>query len=319
LCQLSGVERPDERNGIALQPMDGTSLVPVLASEATAHERGGQLLEMAGHRGYYEGDWEIVTRHVALTPFGAHEWELYDLANDRTETRNLAAEHPEKVAELAAAWEAAARRNQVYPLDEGSRLRYVRPEFDLPLQQPVRIVAGTHTLERYRSQMLIQWRSFDVDVELHHHTGDAGVLVSHGDQGGGYSLYIEDGGELVFAHNGYGVMDELRCGPVPDGTEHIRLSIEAPGSWRWNASVAVDGQDRARREGLVMLGAMAPFEGINVGIDRRSPVSWAVHEAHGTFPYSGNLIAVTYTPGEPAPDAGTNFLDLLREIGLAYE
>ena len=224
------------------------------------------------------------------------------------------------MAELAAGWEAAARRNQVYPLDEGSRLRYVvRPEFDLPLQAPVRIVAGTHTLERYRSQMLIQWRSFDVDVELHHHGGDAGILFSHGDQGGGYSLAIDDRGELVFTHNGYGVMNELRGGPVPDGTEHIRLSVEAPGNWRWNASLAVDGQDRARREDLVMLGAMAPFEGINVGIDRRSPVSWAVHEAHGTFPYSGDLRAVTYTPGTPAPDAGTNFLDLLREIGLAYE
>mgnify|MGYP001073637460 FL=1 len=324
LCELSGVTRPDERHGIALQPVDGTSLVPVLGSADATHDRGGQLLEMQGHRGYYEGDWEIVTRHVPLTPFGDHEWELYDLAADRTETRNLAAEHPDKVAELAAAWEAEARRCQVYPLEEGSRLRYViRPDYDLPLQDPVRIVAGTHTLERYRSQMLIQWRSFDVDVELHHHEGDQGILFSHGDQGGGYALYIEtdidDGDQLVFVHNGYGVMTELHGGPVPDGTEHIRLSIEAPGSWRWNASLAVDGLDRARAEGLVMLGAMAPFEGINVGIDRRSPVSWAIHEAHGTFPYTGQLDAVTYTPGDRAPDAGTNFTDLLREIGLKYE
>ncbi|HWJ98069.1 MAG TPA: hypothetical protein VNQ33_07910, partial [Acidimicrobiales bacterium] len=178
---------------------------------------------------------------------------------------------------------------------------------------------GTHTLERYRSQMLIQWRSFDVDVELHHHAGDTGVLFSHGDQGGGYSLFIDDGDELVFAHNGYGVMTVLSGGTVPDGTEHIRLSVEAPGNWLWSASLAVDGQDRARAEGLVMLGAISPFEGINVGIDRRSPVSWDVHERHGTFPYSGLLDAVTYTPGERAPDAGTNFIDLLREIGLAYE
>ena len=31
------------------------------------------------------------------------------------------------------------------------------------------------------------------------------------------------------------------------------------------------------------------------------------------------LDAVTYTPGDRAPDAGTNFTDLLREIGLKYE
>ena len=70
---------------------------------------------------------------------------------------------------------------------------------------------------------------------------------------------------------------------------------------------------------VVMLGAMAPFEGINVGIDRRSPVSWSLSQRHGTFPWTGSLRAVSYTPGEPAPDAGTRFLDLLREIGMRYE
>ena len=320
LCELAGVDRPAERNGITLQPLNGTSLGPVLADADATHDRGPQYLEMAGHRGYYDGDWEVVTRHQPLTEFGDHEWELYNLATDRTETRNLAAEHPKRVAEMAAGWEAAARADQVYPLDEGSRLRYVvRPPYDEPLMEPVRIVAGTHTLERYRSQLLIQWRSFDVDVDLRFTTGDRGVLFSHGDQGGGYALYIDDGHELVFVHNGYGVMAELRCGTVPDGTGRIRLAVTAPGSWLWDVEVLVDGTSRGRREGLPMLGAMAPFEGINVGIDRRSPVSWSLAEEHGPYPFTGHLLAVTYTPGEPAPDAGTRFIDLLREIGLRYE
>lgn len=275
---------------------------------------------MVGHRGYYDGDWEVVTRHQPLTAFGDHEWELYNLADDRTETRDLAAEHPDRVAEMAAGWEAAAQANQVYPLDEGSRLRFVlRPPYEEPLHQAVRIVAGTHTLERYRSQQLIQWRSFVVDVELRFATGDRGVLFSHGDQGGGYALYVDDEGELVFVHNGYGVMSELRCGLVPDGTEAIRLAVTAPGDWRWDVDVLVDGEARGRREGLAMLGAMAPFEGINVGLDRRSPVSWALARRHGPYRFTGELTAVTYTPGEPAPDAGSKFVDLLREIGMRYE
>ena len=320
LCELAGVPRPPERAGRVLQPLDGTSLTPVLRDGEAPHDRGPQYLEMAGHRGYYDGDWEVVTRHVPLTPFGDHEWELYNVAEDRTETRDLAAAHPERVAEMAAGWEAMAQANQVYPLDEGSRLRYVvRPPYDDALQAPVRIVAGTHTLERYRSQMLIQWRSFTVDVELRFATGDRGVLFSHGDQGGGYALYVDDGDELVFVENGYGVMHELRCGPVPDGTDSIRLAVTAPGGWQWHVEVLVDGAAVGRIEGLPMLGAMAPFEGINVGIDRRSPVSWALSERHGPFRFSGTLAAVTYTPGERAPDAGTNFVDLLREIGMRYE
>ncbi len=320
LCELAGVDRPDERGGIVLQPLDGTSLAPVLLDGTLAHDRGSQYVEMAGHRGFYDQDWEVVTRHQPLTPFGDHEWELYNLAEDRTETNNLAAEHPERVAELAAGWEAAARANQVYPLDEGSRVRYVvRPPYDEPLQQAVRIVAGTHTLERYRSQQLIQWRSFDVDIELDFASGDRGMLFSHGDQGGGYGLYVDEGDELVFVHNGYGAMAELRCGSVPAGVDHIRVSVTAPGSWTWDVEVFVGGESRAQVDGLVMLGAMAPFEGINVGIDRRSPVSWDLAERHGAFAFTGHLKAVSYTPGEPAPDAGTRFIELLREIGMRYE
>lgn len=320
LLELSGISHPTERRGVAMQPMDGTTLTPVLTDRAASHDRGGQYLEMTGHRGYYEGNWEIVTRHVPLSEFGDHEWELYDLANDRTETTNVAAEHPELVAEMAQAWEQEAQRNQVYPLDEGSRLRYVvRPTYDDALQEPVRIVAGTHTLERYRSQMLIQWRCFDVDVEIApFEPGHQGVLVAHGDQGGGYVLYTEDG-ELVLEHNGYGPMTRISGGVVPVGTEHISLSVTAPGSWRWNVALRIDNSVVGTHDGLLMLGAMAPFEGIDIGIDRRSPVSWDLSERHGTFAYNGAIRAVTYTPGTPAPDAGTNFVDLLREIGLKYE
>lgn len=320
ICELTGVARATHRAGRVVQPFDGTSMAPMLADPAVHHDRGPQYLEMSGHRGYVDGDWEVVTRHVPLTPFGDHEWELYDLAADRTETNDLAAEHPDRVAELAAGWEEAARANQVYPLDEGSRLRYVvRPPYDDPLQVPVRIVAGTHTLERYRSQQLIQWRSFTVDVDLRYRTGDRGVLVSHGDQGGGYVLYVDDGDELIFAHNGYGDLTELRCGAVPDGARAVRVAVTAPGNWRWDVDVRVDDEHRGLARQLLMLGAMAPFEGINVGIDRRSPVSWDLHERVGTFAYDGVLHAVTYTPGEPAPDAGVRFVDVLREIGMRYE
>jgi arylsulfatase len=64
---------------------------------------------------------------------------------------------------------------------------------------------------------------------------------------------------------------------------------------------------------------MAPFEGIDVGIDRRSPVSWSVYERHGTFPYNGILSSVTYVPGELAPDAGPRWIDLLKDSGVKYE
>ena len=65
--------------------------------------------------------------------------------------------------------------------------------------------------------------------------------------------------------------------------------------------------------------AMASFQGIDVGIDRKSPVSWRVHAEHGAFPFSGAIRDVRYQPGAPAPDSPANFLDFLREWGRTFE
>ncbi|GIH96496.1 arylsulfatase [Planobispora siamensis] len=308
LLDLTGVEAAE---GLR---RTGVSMGGPLREAAAVHDHTEQYFELAGNRGFYRDGWEIVTRHRPLTPFGDHEWELYDQTTDRVQLRDLAAERPGLVTELAAAWEEAARENLVYPLDEGSRLRYLlRPPWHADAG-PVRLTPDLHTLERWRSLQLVQWRSFTVEAEI---AGPGeGVLVAHGDQGGGYVLYVEDG-ELVFALNAYGVMHELRAGAAPERI--ARVEVRAPGGWLWDVTVLADGRERASAAGLPMLAAMSPFEGIDVGIDRRSPVSWDLYEARGPFPFSGVLTAVTYTPGPFAPDAGQNFVEIVREIGLRYE
>lgn len=42
---------------------------------------------------------------------------------------------------------------------------------------------------------------------------------------------------------------------------------------------------------------MSPWTGISVGVDARGPVSWELRERRGTFRYTGDLRAITYTPG----------------------
>ena len=71
--------------------------------------------------------------------------------------------------------------------------------------------------------------------------------------------------------------------------------------------------------GLVQLSEFLPFEGIDVGIDRRSPVSWQLYQRRGSFAYTGRLHEVTYTPGDYVPDALAVCLDEVRRIGLALE
>src|SRR5207244_4484206 len=142
-------------------------------------------------------------------------WELYDLQNDPAGTDDRSEQHPERVANLVDAWETAAWANQVFPLDEGSGLKSLqRPPTEGVFSEPVTLYPGTPTLEHYRASQLIEQRSFRVTIRLDYRPGDQGVLVAHGDLGGGYVVYIEDG-ELHLYYHAFWQERRLRGGVVP--------------------------------------------------------------------------------------------------------
>jgi len=320
VLELAGLSAPSQYRGNDLLPFDGISLAPVLADDSHPTLRTEQYYENEGHRGFYRDGWEVVTNRVPRRPFGDHEWELYHLADDPTETRDLAAEHPELVAALSHGWHEAAVRNQVYPLDEGSGWRWlVRPAADDVFHEPVTIYPGTPTLERIRCGSLTWQRHFTITIDITVAPGDRGVLVAHGDQGGGYSLELRQHG-LVFVHNdGHGVTARIDAGTLSPGRHTVVVDVGAPGGGRWHVGVHVDDEARTEPFDCSMLWPMAPFSGIDVGIDRSSPVDWARFETEGPSPYSGRLHSVHYEPGELAPDAPARFTDFLRDWGAKFE
>jgi len=105
--QITGVSYPDQMRGQATVPPEGRSLLPVFDNQPI--EREALYWEHEGNRAVRMGDWKLVANGRR------GPWELYDLATDRTEMRNLAAEHPDRVQRLAAMWEAWAGRAQVKP------------------------------------------------------------------------------------------------------------------------------------------------------------------------------------------------------------
>jgi arylsulfatase len=316
LLDLAGVGRPIERHGRKAKAVDGVSFVSVLRDPEVPSPHREQYAESGGNRGYYRDGWKLLTRHQPGTQYEDGEWQLFDVRSDPTEIDNVAAEFPDKVRELAEAWESAAWSNTVFPLpDRGPRPR--RPEDEL-LARPVRLLPGTPTLERYRSTRLIALRSFEVDIDLVYAEGDAGVLVAHGGQGGGYSVYIEDG-QIRAAYNEYGDLNEIDGGALTAGPRRVQLFAHAYENFRWDLELRVDGQSVGALQQVAMLLGHAPFEGISVGVDRRSPVHWEIYERHGAFPYTGELRSVTYIPGEqPAFDLAL-VLQATRAATRVYE
>ncbi|HEV56495.1 MAG TPA: arylsulfatase [Phycisphaerales bacterium] len=96
--ELAGATYPDSYEGHALTPLMGKSLGPVLRGR-TRDGYEALFFEHVGGRAVRMGDWKLVAFSRTQD-----RWELYNLADDLTETRDLAAQHPDRVRAMAAAW-----------------------------------------------------------------------------------------------------------------------------------------------------------------------------------------------------------------------
>ena len=110
IAEISGAKIPDSFPGRELTPLAGTSIAPVLAGKEMKSRPPIHLL-FATDRGLRDGDWKIVS-------FRSNPWELYNIAEDRTELNNLAAKHPERVAAMSKQWHGMAENVLLAPPGE---------------------------------------------------------------------------------------------------------------------------------------------------------------------------------------------------------
>lgn len=102
---LAGIPNPQGQfAGRAVEPIRGTSWASYLSGHATAVHDPKEVTgsELFGSRALRQGDWKLV--HL-----GSGEWQLFNLADDPGETRDLSAQQPQRRAELIALWEAYAK------------------------------------------------------------------------------------------------------------------------------------------------------------------------------------------------------------------
>ncbi len=116
LLDLANVTHPgDSYNGRTVHPMSGKSALPYLEGRTDGVHGDAPLgWEVYGSRALIKGRWKAV---LTYPPEGSGKWELFDRIADPTESRDLAAEHPELVQELDADWHGYAAANGVYVLD----------------------------------------------------------------------------------------------------------------------------------------------------------------------------------------------------------
>lgn len=111
LCAVMETDAPDG--------LDGVSILPTLMSQWGQMPRKPMVwtfVEYGGQVAVRIGDWKIIQRGLRRKNSGPDPWEVYDIAQDRGETTNVAADHPELIEQARDVLRAEMDDNELFPL-----------------------------------------------------------------------------------------------------------------------------------------------------------------------------------------------------------
>ena len=309
LLDVIGVAPPATVAGVAQRPIDGVSLASTFPDASAPECHTVQHYEMFGCRALYDDGWKAVTYQEIQSddpPLDQAPWELYDLRADPSETHDLAAAEPERLARMVDRWWEEAERHQVLPLDN-------RPFSELVFERPGVAPRSRYTYWPGRAPVP---ESVAVNVRGRPHVITAhvtipeglqvveGVLAVQGSVLGGWSFHLLADGRLCYVHNLAGwrlYRVEAAIGRLAPGDHALAFRFEGPA-----ASLSVDGV--VVGTGEVRRTAWSRFSITGAGLSAGwSPdFSPADGDYRGRFEFTGTLHRVDIdVEGVPAldPDA----------------
>jgi arylsulfatase len=105
-------------------------------------------------------------------------------------------------------------------------------------------------------------------------------------------------------YNGFGEFTRLAPVKAPVGKHAFTFEFEALGKRRGRARLLIDGQPAIASGDWTdcsptLMGGF--HEGLDIGVDRRAPVDWALYQRRGVFRYSGHIRDVIIDSSDFAP------------------
>ena len=316
ILELAGLEMPEAYRGVEQEPLPGVSMRYSFDSPDAPTKKKRQYYNMLGTRGVWQDGWKAAATHAPLSGkgnFDQDRWELYHVEEDRSESKDLAEQYPEKVQELVAAWFEEAEKYHGLPLDDRSAMELATTP--RPVPEPARnryvyypgsgaVPEGVAVNVRGRSYKIIA----DVDMS----DSAEGVIFAHGSRFGGHALFLQDG-KLHYVYNFLGIPPEqtfvsepLTPGPHALGMEFIREGVGPYKESVGTTNLYVDDQIVATGEMRAQVGKFTLCgDGLCVGFDSADAVS---RSYRAPFTFTGGKIL-----GVAVDVSDESYLDLETE------
>ena len=334
IYEAAGIKSPDVMNGVKQKSLDGVSLVYTFDDANAPTRRTTQYFEIFGNRAIYKDGWMASTTPLRLpwvTAVGVEpnpddfQWELYNINKDFSQANNLADKNPAKLKELQAAFDAEAKKYNVYPLDSSGASRFdpsIRPS----------LTRGRNEFTYYPGMIRIpegsapdfKNKSWTVAAEITvPENGAEGILATMGGRFGGWGFWIADG-KPQFAYalsnqpaHKFRVASDQRLSP---GNHLVRVKFESDGKGigkGGTATLLIDEKQVAQsRIPRTVMVRFAIDETFDVGADTGTPV---VEDYAEKMPYTftGTLkrVVVLLEPEKLSPEDRER---LRKEAAKAY-
>jgi arylsulfatase len=211
--EATKIPAPKMVNGIAQDPIEGTSLLYSFSDAGGKEQHTVQYFEMFGNRGVYKDGWIARTIHRAAWLLKLPQtlendvWDLYNTNEDFSLSTNVASQNPDKLKELQGVFMKEAEKYHVLPIDDRLLERTNAELIGRPS------VMGKRTSVTYGEGMKgmgvdvfidLRNKSYTITSDVEIKDNGNGVIVCQGGRFGGLSLYMKNG-KPAFSYNYLGL------------------------------------------------------------------------------------------------------------------
>jgi arylsulfatase len=308
ILDATGLPEPMMVYGVKQDPIEGVSMAYTWDDAQASSTRTTQYFEMLGNRAIYHDGWVAATRPPqppwisvveAFDPIDGYEWELYNVAEDFTQSENLAAKEPKKLSDLQRIFYIEAIKYQVLPIDNSKVER-------LDVSNRPSLTEGRDTFIYYDGMVRIpegsapdlKNKSWGLSAEIEVPEGGAeGLIVTQGGRFSGWGLYLKNG-KPTFHYNLAGVERYSISGgtALKPGKQKVEFSFQYDGNGvgkGGTATLKVNGTTVGETNFPRTIGyRMSLDETLDIGEDTGTPVS---EDYKVPFNFTGKIEKVTIT------------------------